>query len=122
MRARHVAAVGERLLVRLKKKDAKDFLENAITKFPCRSFVPEALSLYADSGNFATANECGAELLLPHAKFLSIADIERLNTIIRENEWDQILQANQTATILSQVFPRNSPSSSGFSASLGSYC
>jgi hypothetical protein len=103
MRARHIAAVGDRFLARLKKEDAKVF-ENAITKFPCRSFVAEALSLYAGSGDFATANKRGAELLLPHAKYLTVTDVARLNVVIRDNAWNQILQANQTATILSQVF------------------
>lgn len=103
MRARHVPAVGERLLARVKNEDPK-VMENAFGKFPCRAFLNDALSLYADSGSFATAAERGTKLLLPHAKYLTAQDIQRLNTIIRENKYDQILQSSETATILNQVF------------------
>ena len=103
MRARHVPAVGERLLARLKNEDPK-VMENAFGKFPCRAFVNDALSLYAESGSFATAAERGTKLLLPHAKYLTAPDIQRLNTIIRGNKYDQILQSSETATILNQVF------------------
>jgi hypothetical protein len=103
MRARHVPAVGERLLARLKNEDPK-VMENAFGKFPCRAFVNDALSLYAESGSFATAEKRGTELLLPHAKYLTAPDVQRLNTIIRENKYDQILQSSETATILNQVF------------------
>jgi len=103
MRARHVPAVGERLLARLKNEDPK-VMENAFGKFPCRAFLNDALSLYAESGSFATAAERGTKLLLPHAKYLTSPDVQRLNTIIRGNKYDQILQSNETATILNQVF------------------
>jgi hypothetical protein len=102
-KARHVPIIGERLLARFKKEDAK-VLEVAIAQAPCRAFVAEALTLYSSSGSFASAERRGAEMLLPHAKYLAAADIQRLNTIIRENQRDQILQASQTATILTQVF------------------
>lgn len=102
-KARHIVVVGERLLERFKREDAK-VLEVAITRAPCRAFVSEALTLYSNSGSFAIAERRGAEILLPHAIYLTAADIQRLNTIIRENDYDQILQASQTATILAQVF------------------
>jgi hypothetical protein len=102
-KARHVPVVGERLLARLKKEDPK-MLEIAITKAPCRAFAAEALELYSSSGSFATAEEYGADLLLPHAKYFTAEDIQRLNMGIRENKHDQILRASQTATILTQVF------------------
>lgn len=103
MRARHVPAVGERLLARLKGEDP-DVKERAFAKFPCSSFLNDALSLYAGSGSFATAAERGAKLLLPHAIFLTAPVVQRLNTIIRESKYDQILQSSETATILTQVF------------------
>jgi hypothetical protein len=102
-RARHAGVVGERLLTRLKKEDPR-WLESAVAKFPCRAFVAEALSLYGASHSFATAEKRGADILLPHTKFFTTEDIEKLNTIIRENEYHQIVQAGQTATILTQVF------------------
>ena len=103
MRARHVGVVGERLLARLKNEGVKE-MESGIAKFPCRAFLNDALSLYAESGSFSTAEKRGAELLLAHAKYLAVADIKRLDKIIRENEYDQILQASKSATILTQVF------------------
>jgi hypothetical protein len=108
MRARHVPIVGERLLARLKHEDAK-VMESAIAKFPCRTFVSDVLALYAESASFAAAEKRGSELLLRHAKYLTVADIERLNTIVRENKYDQILQANETASILTQVFDQTRP-------------
>jgi hypothetical protein len=62
------------------------------------------LTLYASSGTFAMAENLGKKLRIPHAKYLVEEDIQKLNTIIRENAYDQILGANQTATILTQVF------------------
>jgi hypothetical protein len=102
-RARHAGVVGERLLARLKKEDSK-WLESAVAKFPCRAFVAEALSVYGASHSFATAEKRGVDILLPHTKFLATEDIEKLNTIIRENQNHQIVHAGRTATILTQVF------------------
>jgi hypothetical protein len=103
MRARHVSAIGERLLARLKTED-QEVMERIIAKYPCRAFLNDALSFYGESGSFATAADRGAKLVLAHAKFLTAPDIQRLNSTIRENKYDQILQSSETATILSQVF------------------
>jgi hypothetical protein len=107
-KARHVAVVGERLLKRLKQGDQK-ILEAVISRAPCLSFVGEALTLYSASHSFAVAEKRGAEILLPHAKYFAAGDIQKLNTIIRENVYDQILHASQTATILTQVFDETRP-------------
>jgi hypothetical protein len=45
--------------------------------------------------DFAMAEKRGAEILLPHAKYFAADDIQKLNTIIRENAHDQILHASQ---------------------------
>lgn len=103
VRGRHVEVVGNRLLTRLKNEDSK-IMESVIMRFPCRAFVAEALTLYAASGSYATADKRGAAMLLPHAKYLAVEDLQKLNTVIRENGYDQILWASQTATILMQVF------------------
>ena len=75
-----------------------------ISRAPCLAFVGEVLTLYSGSRSFAMAEKRGAEILLPHAKYFAADDIQKLNTIIRENAHDQILHASQTATILTQVF------------------
>jgi hypothetical protein len=102
-KARHVVVVGERLLKRFKKEDPK-ILESVLSRAACAAFVGEALTLYSSSSNFAVAERRGSKILLPHAKYFVVEDIQRLENIIRENPYDQILLARQTATILAQVF------------------
>jgi hypothetical protein len=84
-------------------------MESAINRFPCRAFVTEALALYGGSRSFETAEKRGADILLPHAEFFTADDIQKLNTIIRENPFDQILQARKTATILMEIFNLTAP-------------
>jgi hypothetical protein len=103
LRARHNLEIGERILARLRKEDAI-IREKVIAKYPCKAFVPEALSLYAASASFATANERGAELLIPHAQFFSKEDVNTLNKAIRDNKWQQILNASATGSVLLQCF------------------
>ena len=102
-RARHIQVVGERLLGRIQKEEVKT-RELFVSRAPCRAFVDEALSLYSLSGSFAGAERRGTEILLPNARYFLVPDVARLNTIIRENTWDQILQAKETASILTQIF------------------
>ena len=102
-KARHVAIVGERLLKRFKQED-ENVLESVISLAPCLAFVGEALTPYSASSSFAMAENLGEKLLLPHAKYFAAEDIQKLNIIIRENAYDRILRASQTATILTQVF------------------
>ena len=102
-RARHIEAVGGRLRAKLKGEPI-EFREWILGRQPCRAFVSEALEMYAASASFATAAKLGANLLLPHAKYLQTDDIAILNKVIRENNYDQILNSSETATILIQVF------------------
>jgi hypothetical protein len=98
-----VEEVGARFLARLKTEDPK-LLQAVISRRPARVFVGEVITLYQQSGNFATAELRGKELLIPHSKFLCAADIGKINTAIRQNNWGQILNASQTGAILTQVF------------------
>ncbi len=102
-KARHVPVVGEVLLNKVKTEEIKA-QESVLSKVPCRSFVSAALDLYGSSGSFVTAEKRGIEVLLPHAKYFVVNDVERLNAVIRGSKYDQILNASQTATILTQVF------------------
>jgi hypothetical protein len=104
-RARHIEAVGVRLNTKLKKEDV-NVRESYMSRAPCRAFVGEILELYGSSGSFSGAERRGANLVLPHAKYFQVDDIASLNKIIRENEYDQILQSSKTATILTQVFDK----------------
>lgn len=113
VRARHVAVVGGRFLERTLKEDLNreegkglSNREVVLTRFPCAAFVDEALTFYSESKNFATAEKRGADILLGYAKYFVSKDIQRLDNIIRENEYDQILNAAKTSTILTQLFKR----------------
>jgi hypothetical protein len=103
VRARHQQPVAERILARVEQTEPKE-VENLIAKYPCRAYVPKALSLYSSSGSYATAERRGVDLILAHAAYLTADDIGQLNTIIRANPHNQILHATETSTILAKLF------------------
>lgn len=107
MWARQIIVVAERLLARL-GSEVPSLQETFLGRYPCRSFVAEVLSHYGRSGSYAAAEQRGASLLLPHAGFLVVADIQRLDEVIRGNAHDQILRASGTARILTQVLDQTS--------------
>ncbi len=101
--ARHIQAVGERLLVRIQAAPHKD-RDELMARFPCAVFVEEALARYQGAGSFHSAEVCGASIVVPHAPFFKAEDIARLDAAIRGSKFDQILGASGSSAILMQVF------------------
>lgn len=101
--ARHVEAVGERLLVHIMAAPLKD-RDELMGRFPCAAFVSEALARYQSAGSFRSAEICGAGIIVPHAQHFKVEDIARLETAIRGSAHNQILHAGGSSAILIQVF------------------
>ena len=101
--ARHVQAVGERLLVQVMAAPLT-VRDELMGKFPCSSFVREALARYQSAGSFRSAESCGQSIIIPHAPFLKTEDIAQLDTAIRGSLHNQILHAGGSSGILMQVF------------------
>jgi hypothetical protein len=121
--ARHVLAIGERLLIQIAAAplNAQDEL---LKRFPCRAFVGEVLARYQRAGSFRSAEECGSGIVVSHAPFFKVEDVARLDGAIRGSTHNQILHAGGSSEILMQVFDNSKhllPSAAPYWASIADY-